>query len=78
MEENIQLSDQVILKDMNGDEYVIFKMYCNITANKSISFVYDILLESAFQPNLTLIQEKVAAFKVICYARASASGVPIF
>ena len=78
MEENIQLNNEVRLSDMNGNEYVVFKMYCNITAGKSMSFVFDILLESAFQANLALVQSKVAEFKATCEARALLAGVPIF
>ena len=78
MEENIQLNNDVKLSDMNGNEYVIFKMYCNITAGKSMSYVFDILLDTAFQANIPLIQGKVAEFKAVCEARATLAGVPIF
>lgn len=38
----IQLSNDITGRDIYNTEFVIMKMYCNITAGKSINFIYDI------------------------------------
>jgi len=74
----IQLSNEITGKDMYNTEYVIMKMYCNITAGKSINFTYDILDEQAYLANKVEIRAKVQAFKAYCEDEALKYGVEIF
>lgn len=78
MTEYIQLNDDIKLNDMLGNEYVIFRMYCNITAGVSINFTFDIIDKKAFDANKTMIQERVKTFKAYCCTKAENSGVDIF
>lgn len=78
MNEYIQLSDEVIMTDFEGKEFIIMRMYCNITANKNINFSYDILMESAYATNKDMCNQRVADFRTACEARARDAGVPIF
>lgn len=76
--QHIQLSNEITGKDMYNNEFVIMKMYCNITAGKSINFSYDILDEQAYNANKADIRQKVQAFKAYCEDEALKYGVEIF
>lgn len=74
----IQLTNDITGRDMYGNEFVIMKMYCNITAGKSINFVYDILDQAAYEANKVEIRAKVQEFKAYCEDEALKYGVEIF
>lgn len=74
----IQLTNDITGRDMYGNEFVIMKMYCNITAGKSINFVYDILDQAAYEANKVEIRVKVQEFKAYCEDEALKYGVEIF
>lgn len=76
--EYIQLNDEIIMTDFEGKEFVIMKMYCNITAGKSMNYNFDILHDSGFQNNQELVKQRVAEFKATCEQRAKDAGVTIF
>jgi hypothetical protein len=74
----VQITDNISGKDFNGYEFVIMNMYCNIIANKSINFTYDILMPDAYNNNIDEIKVKVADFKAECEKQAANYGVTIF
>ena len=76
--QHVQLSNEIMGKDMYNTEYVIMKMYCNITAGKSINFIYDILDQQAYEANKVEIRTKVLEFKAYCEDEAQKYGVEIF
>jgi len=74
----IQLSNEITGTDLNGTEFVIMKMYCNITANKSANFIYDIISQQAYETNKDAIRLKVIEFKTQCEEEALKYGVVVF
>jgi len=76
--QHIQLSNEITGKDMYNTEFVIMKMYCNITSGKSINFIYDILDQAAYEANKEDIRVNVLEFKTYCESEALKYGVEIF
>lgn len=74
----VQLTNEITGKDMYNNEFVVMKMYCNITAGKSINFIYDILDQAAYEANKAEIRAKVQEFKAYCEDEALKYGVEIF
>ena len=67
----------IILSDLNGNQEVVVKCYCTIVAGKSISYYMDVLNETVFISQKTLIQEQIELFKSEAITIAQNNNVPI-
>ncbi|SHI89184.1 hypothetical protein SAMN05444401_1701 [Clostridium amylolyticum] len=77
MEEIIDLKDQVILKDLGGQEYVVVRMYCTINIGKSYNMIIDIQDKEKFENNKAVCLEKIRSFKATAEQRAYDNGIEI-
>ncbi len=74
----IQLQKDITGLDVNGNELIVIKMYCNITEGKSINFIYDILNPTAYESNKDEIKNFTEEFKRYCESQSKQYGVELF
>lgn len=67
----------IVLSDLQGNQEVVVKCYCTIVSGKSISYYMDVLNESVFNSQKTLIQEQIEIFKSEAIQLATNNNVPI-
>lgn len=67
----------IILSDLSGNHEIVVKCYCTIVSGKSISYYMDVINESVFESQKTLIQEQIEIFKSEAIQLAKNNNVPI-
>ncbi|MDP4174147.1 MAG: hypothetical protein Q8933_09285 [Bacteroidota bacterium] len=77
MNQFIQLSDDIIMTDLNGQDILVAKMYCNITVNKVCGIQIDIQNEQIFQNHFDECKTKIQEFKAAAEQKATENGIPL-
>ena len=73
-----QLQSDILVHDVvSNSDIIVVRMYCNITARKSINFTYDIVVEKIVQENFKAIQARVQQFENECKKVALSAGIPV-
>jgi hypothetical protein len=77
MNQFIQLSEDITMTDLSGQEILVAKMYCNITVDKVCGIQIDIQNQQIFKNHYEECKAKIQEFKAIAEAKASECGIPL-
>lgn len=75
--QNLSLTKDVILKDLNGGDCTVVKCYCNIN-NSSMNMTIDIIDRQKFEANLENCRVQISEFRAYCEQKAIENGITIF
>lgn len=75
--QNLSLTKDVILKDLNGGDVTVVKCYCNI-GNTSLNMTFDIVDRPKFEANLENCKAQIVEFRSYCEQKAIENGITIF
>jgi hypothetical protein len=73
-----QLSDEIIMKDLGGQEYIVVRMHCNITNNKGYGLTIDIIDQALYNTHFEECKLRIQQFKAAAEEKANENGLVVF